>query len=91
MIWVESPVHTVCSFYRSDAGFAHSVSMDAEANARLIASAPAMKEALEGVIAFNNWANSEGGVTPPYLRDVWKRAEAALAASSPKTGDTDVE
>lgn len=35
-------------------------------------------EALRGCISFRNWEIAEGGVVPDELRDVWKRAEAAL-------------
>jgi hypothetical protein len=71
MVWVESSRHTVCSFYRQGAGFAPSVSMDSEANARLIAAAPDLLEALKAVVAIADRKTDE-----------FDRARAAIAKAT---------
>lgn len=48
----------------------------------LLAAAPDLLEALEGVIKFRNWQLAEGGITPADLLDVWKNAEAAIAKAT---------
>lgn len=59
-----------------------------KSDARLISAAPEMLEALRGCISYRNWQIAEGGLVPPELVDVWKRAEAALSKAG---GQADVE
>lgn len=86
LVWVESPVHTVCFFFRERPT---EISMDAEANARLIAAAPVFADALRSVQGYLLNAKIDLETETPKrttiqtLEGGLRLVRAALASSPP--------